>query len=299
MKSLKELVKSNEVNLKDKLCGITAGSDKDIVTAFSRIFSDSINIDAYKEELTINEMAIFQSVVAAVQASMSVVNVLQTTTSYESSAPILPDVDKKDNILSRMPLTKTQWSIVGAATTGFVAGVYPNWVTIPAMLATNIVIGWYSSKGEKYKVKSVVTTKASSKQLDVEQALDKIYTIADCIDNAMKIYATNVHNIVAEHTSQTSPTLSTQYGYLLDRLRDLYSVKNAEEQKEALKHLRKTMTNYGYEFLEYSEENSTYFNVRESEYVTELYVESLALVEQGHCIQKGTVFVPKNRQQYN
>lgn len=296
MKSLKELIKANEVNLKEELRRITADNEKDVVTAFSRVFSDSINIDAYKDDLTINEMAIFQSVVAAVQASMSVVNVLQTTTSYESSTPVspkLPDVDKKDSFLSRIPLTKTQWGIVGATATGFGAGLCPNWITIPAMLVANIAIGWYLSKGEEPKVERVVTTKESSKQLNVEQALDTIYAIADCIDNAMNIYATNVHNVIAEHAPKTTPTLSNQYGYLLDRLRDLYSVKNEEEQKEALKHLRKTMANYGYEILEYSEENSAYFNVMESEYVTELYVESLALVEQGCCIQRGTVFVPK------
>lgn len=295
MKSLKELIQANEPNLRDELAGIPMGSDKDIIEVFNRIVSSNIDNGTYKDELTINEMAIFQSLVEVVRTSIGIVEMSQTSTHHSSiSTPKEPtDVDNKNKFLDKFSLSKAQWGIVGATITGFATGLYPTLITVPIMVVVNSVLGWYISKNKEPNVECMVATEEPAKQLNVEHALDKIYDIADCIDNAMNIYTTNVHNIIAEHTSQTPLTLSTQYGYLLDRLRDLYSVKNEDEQKEALKHLRKTMANYGYEILEYSEENSDYFNVRESEYVTELYVESLALVEQGHCIQKGTVFVPK------
>ena len=290
MKSIKELLRANESNLRLDLCKIANGSEKDVVVALENIINSYNNIDDYKEELTANEMSMFRAVTKLIQTSMGIAGTLFKPTNH---MPIeAQENPNKKSLLGIDSISNTQWGVLGTTVAGFVAGLHPSWVTVPMMLVVGAACFMLPQR-EPAKVKYCVA-QDTPKQIDVNSIIDRIYAIAEQVDDVMRVYSSHIDDLKAECNRHSTATLSNNYGYLVERLRDLYSVTQ-EEQADALKSLRRTLVNYGYKILEYTEENKSYFVTRESEYVSQLYVESLAVMEHDRCILMGTVFIPSNK----
>lgn len=291
MNSLKELFKANEANLRSDLTRIANGKEKDIVAVLKNMFSTYNNIDDYKKDLSIEEANMFMSAMQLVQVSMGIAETLFVPVSQFSNITSQKNASTNDKTHSRCFISKAQLGLVGTAATGVLVGACPNLITIPIMIVVGAISFMLPNKEvvkTEYK-----TAPAEYKKIDIDGIIEKIYAIAEQIDNLMSTYTTNVNKIKSTLIQQpTNNTLAKNYSYLVERLRDLYSVNSKDDQESALKLLRKTLANYGCELIEYSEDNKAFFDIRESEYVSRLHVESLAFVEKENCILRGTVFIP-------
>lgn len=291
--SMLSLFEQSEIELKTRLSGLVLPRDVEKLNSIlSDLFIEHIKIEKYKQELTNPEIAIFQSAIRLVEESLRLQqNMFDVKT--ETLVTHKPISNQKKNL----PVNKSQVAIVTATATGVLTGAITNIGTILLSIVATAVGVWIASNG--HETEAVVTEEIveQSRVVNADAIIGTTKKICLLLDQQMEIYQTNIYNLKARLENQQMPTLYNSYGYLLSRLATLYRDKinsaPADEIEDDIAKLFRTLKNYNYEFVNYSEETQSFFDVETIEEIQNPEVAEVAILENGECVVKGRLYQPK------
>lgn len=296
--SLLTLFEQRESELRTQLMGIVLPRDNErLNNVLADLFVNHIGINDYKQELTDSELAIFQSALRLVEDNMQLHQAIFTSSDLLGQETQEKVSQKSTKNHSRFHVNKSQAAILSAAATGILVGAVTNVGTILLAIVTAATGVWLSTEkaNEHFSVKEQVSIKQSV--VDVDAIISNTKRICASLDNLMSAYHTNVDNLSKRIENRPSPTLANTYGYLLNRLATLYRdmSNNAAQEDiiEDIEKLYKTLKNYNYEFVSYSDDNKRYFDVEEIMGITEPEENEVAILEKGECISRGKYYKPK------
>lgn len=291
--TLLSLFEQSETDLRQQLANLLLPRDEE---KFNRILSDlfveHIKVDAYKQELTPSEMAMFQSAIQLVETCLQLNDKVLSFDADSTSNEIVP-VDSKTE---RIPLNKKQ--LTGGIVTGvgaLIAGALPHYLgaVLVAIIATAANI--YLLREEKNVVERKTVVKPNI-HINLDAVVGVAKNICRSVDNLMQVYNTNIDNIKSRIEDKPEPTLHNSYGYLLNRLASLFRDKtnngSQKEIEEDIDKIFKTLKNYNYEFVNYSKDTAHFFDVEEIEEISKAEVADVAILEKGECIVKGKYYQP-------
>lgn len=295
--SLLTLFQQRESELRTKLMGIVLPRDyEQLNSVLADLFVNHIGIDDYKQELTDSELAIFQSALRLVENNMQLHQAIFTLRDLPDDETSEKASKKSTIINGRVHINKSQVAILGAAATGVLVGAVTNVGTILLAIVTAATGVWFSAENAKGKV--IVKEQIAMPQsvVDVDAIVSNTKRICSSLDNLMSAYHTNVDNLSKRIENRPSPTLANSYGYLLNRLATLYrDISNNATQDdiaEDIEKLYKTLKNYNYEFVSYSDDSKQYFDIEELKGITESEESEVAILEKGECISRGKYYKP-------
>lgn len=294
--TLLSLFERSESELKSHLSGLILPRDSETLNnILKNLFVDHIKVHEYKETLTDSEMAIFQSAIQLVEDCLQVQHNMITFAERGTLSSRQEIVVRDSSSSKKTLINKSQIAILGVAATGVLAGALPNVGTILLAIVTTATGLWVSKNGcKKNEVRESFVPQELT--VNVDAIINTTKKICQSVDNLMGVYQTNIYNFKARIDSRPEPTLYNTYGYLLRRLADLYrdSTNNAsiDEIKNDIAKLFKTLKNYNYEFVNYSEDTKQYFDVEEVEEIDLPEESDVAILENGNCIVKGKYYQP-------
>lgn len=294
--TLLSLFEQSEGELKSHLSGLILPRDSETLNnILTNLFVDHIKVNEYKETLTDSEMALFQSAIQLVEDSLQVQHNMITFAGKRSPSSHQEIVVRNSPSSKKTLINKSQIAILGVTATGVLAGALPNVGTILLAIVATATGLWVSKDGCK-KNEVHETLVPQELVVNVNAIIDTTKKICQSVDNLMGVYQTNIDNFKARIDSRPEPTLYNAYGYLLNRLADLYrdSTNNAttDEIKNDIAKLFKTLKNYNYEFVNYSEDSKRYFDIEEVEEIEFPMEDEVAILENGNCIVKGKYYQP-------
>lgn len=295
--TLLSLFEQSEAELRTQLSGLVLPRDSETLNSIlTNLFVDHIKVNEYKETLTDSEMALFQSAVQLVEDSLQVQHNMLTFAGKGTSSSHHEIVVRDSPSSKKIPINKSQIAILGVTATGVLAGALPNVGTILLAIVTTVTGLWVSKDGcKKTEVRESFVPQELT--VNVDAIINTTKKICQSVDNLMGVYQTNIDNFKARIDSRPEPTLYNTYGYLLSRLADLYrdSTNNAstDEIKNDIVKLFKTLKNYHYEFVNFSEETKRFFDIEEITEITAPEESEVAVLEKGNCIIKGKYYQPK------
>ena len=194
-------------------------------------------------------------------------------------------------------LNKNQMTILATTATGILVGAATNVGTILLAIVATAAGLWLSKESQQREIKVQDRVVASEIRVNADAIINAAKNICQSVDKIMDTYHTNIHNINSRMENQTKPTLHNMYGYLLDRLAILYRDKSnhapEEDIEDDISKIFKTLKNYRYELVNYSEENKHLFDIEEIEGISEPEETEVAILENGICIKEGKYYQPK------
>lgn len=296
--SLLSLFQQSEAELKAQLTGLVLPKDEDKLNrVLSNLFVEHIYVDRYKDELTNSELAIFQSAIQLVEASLKLQQDMFSF-SQNTTASIPAEVVKSEkDAYPQWRLNKNQMTVLGTTAVGVLAGAATNIGTMLLAIVATAAGLWISKETHENEVKVQERVVAKDIQVNADAIINAARNICQSIDRLMDMYQTNINNLKSRMETKNQPTLQNMYGYLLDRLANLYRDKTnqapAEDIEDDISKIFKTLKNYRYEFVNYSEENKHMFEVEEIDGISEPEETEVAILENGICIKEGKYYQPK------
>lgn len=295
--TLLSLFEQSEAELRAQLSDLVLPRDaKKLNRILSDLFVDHIKVGEYKQELTNSEIAIFQSAILLVEESLQLQQNLFAVKAKEETLVAKGTTQSKER---KLPINKSQVAIVAVAATGILTGAVTNIGTILLATVATAAGVWIAREGNEPKTKVKEKVIKQELAINADAIIETTKKICQSLDNIMGVYQTNIENLRSRIENKPEPTLYNSYGYLLNRLsylyKDMTNNANIEEVKEDIAKLFKTLKNYNYEFVNYSEATKQFFEVEELEEISELEVEEVAILEKGECIVKGKIYQPKNK----
>ena len=287
------LFEQSEVELKTHLSSLVLPRDiEKLNRILSDLFIEHIKIEKYKQELTTSEIAIFQSAIRLVEESL---RLQQNMFDINTKTLVTPKTisNRKNNL----PINKSQVAMVSATATGVLAGAITNIGTILLSIVATAVGVWIASNRHKTEVVVTEEIMEQSMAVNADAIIGTTKKICQLLDQQMEIYQTNIFNLKARLENRQVPTLYNSYGYLLNRLATLYRDKTnsapADEIEDDIAKLFRTLKNYNYEFVNYSEETQSFFDVEIIEEIQNPELAEVAILENGECVVKGKFYQPK------
>ena len=289
--TLLSLFEQSENELKQELANLQLPRDeKKFKSILSDLFVEHIKVSEYKQELTASELSIFQSAIQLVEASMHMNQRMLDFTPFQHRENTCPDEEKttcKKQIIS--PL------ITGAGI--LVAGALPYWGVVLLAIVASAANAYVTRKNDE----NICSKKEEATTIELKVNGDAIVQAAremcQSIDNLMSVNATNIDNLKSRLSTKQEATLANTYRYLLDRLAILYRDKtNKASQTEIdddIAKVFKTLKNYNYEFVHYSDETKEFYEIEELEELSAPEEVEVAIMEHGKCIAKGKYYQPK------
>lgn len=296
--SLLSMFQQSEAELKAQLTGLVLPKDEDKLNrVLSNLFVEHIHIERYKDELTNSELAIFQSAIQLVEESLKlqqdIFSFTQNTTASSSAEVIKYEKDA----YPQWRLNKNQITLLGTTAVGILAGAATNVGTVLLAIVVTAAGLWISKESHDNEIKVLEKIVAKDIQVNADAIINAARNICQSIDRLMDMYQTNIENLKSRIDNKPQPKLHNTYGYLLDRLANLYrdttNQASAEDIEDDISKIFKTLKNYRYEFVNYSEENKHMFDVEEIDGISEPEETEVAILENGICIKEGKYYQPK------
>lgn len=298
--SLLSLFQESESELKAQLTGLVLPKDEDKLNrVLSNLFIEHIHVEKYKEELTNSELAIFQSAIQLVEESLKLQQDMFSFTQNTNASSFTEVIkyEKDNDTYSQWRLNKNQITLLGTTAIGVLAGAATNVGTVLLAIVATATGLWISkeSRDNEFKVQEKIVAKDI--QVNADAIINAARNICQSIDRLMDMYQTNIENLKSRIDNKPQPKLHNTYGYLLDRLANLYrdttNQASAEDIEDDISKIFKTLKNYRYEFVNYSEENKHMFDVEEIDGISEPEETEVAILENGICIKEGKYYQPK------
>lgn len=280
--TLLQLFERNEKEFRSELLQLRLPRDIDKLQSFLEdFFVNKVSTEEYRNELSLLEVGMLNSVIKLVSQTLvlSHGNVL--------SPSKVPYPSKSSNV-SKSVIDSFNIPVLGAtAVGGIIGGAFMRtWGGVLLSIA-GCALGMYLSTDKKHN---------SQVSIDVDNYVDTLKNICQCIDNVMSNYSTSISNIIEEYEGRPKTTLASLYLPLLERMASLYiAIEDnnlPEEVKTEFNKLYRTLKNHHYEILNYNEQNSKYFIETESPNVDKPTVIKAAILEYGNLLESGECFIP-------
>lgn len=253
---------------------------KDFLNDF---FVDKVSVEEYKKELTMGEVAMLNSMLKLYPFQMPLFKF-----SSISLAAHKIDSSADNNMLSKDTLTTLGYTGVG----GVIGTILfkQTWGGVLLTIAACALGLYINKKGHPANDEHV------QMKIDASKYIETLKNICGGIDEIISNYRASIHNIKKSYESQAPITLATKYGPLLDRFADLYVAMQGMSVpvnvQEEINRLYKTLKNYHYEIVDYSDSTSQFYEIIDSENITECTLLKAAILEDGKLLVKGECLMP-------
>lgn len=296
--SLLSLFQQSEAELQAQLSGLVLPKDEDKLNrVLSNLFVEHIHVERYKDELTNSELAIFQSAIQLVEESLKLQQDMFSFTQNTTASSCAEVIKYEKDAYPQWRLNKNQMTVLGTTAVGVLAGAATNIGTVLLAIVATAAGLWISKETHENEVKVQEKIVVKDIQVNADAIINAARNICQSIDRLMDMYQTNIENLKSRIDNKPQPNLHNMYGYLLDRLANLYRDKtnpaSAEAIEDDISKIFKTLKNYRYEFINYSEENKHMFDVEEIDGISEPEETEVAILENGICIKEGKYYQPK------
>lgn len=296
--SLLSLFQQSEAKLKSQLTGLLLPQDEDKINrVLSNLFVEHIHVERYKDELTNSELAIFQSAIQLVEESLKLQQDMFSFTQNTTASSSAEVIKYEKDAYPQWRLNKNQMTVLGTTAVGVLAGAATNIGTVLLAIVATAAGLWISKETHENEVKVQEKIVVKDIQVNADAIINAARNICQSIDRLMDMYQTNIENLKSRIDNKPQPKLHNTYGYLLDRLANLYrdttNQASAEDIEDDISKIFKTLKNYRYEFVNYSEENKHMFDVEEIDGISEPEETEVAILENGICIKEGKYYQPK------
>lgn len=282
--TLLNLFEKEEANFYSELSKMVLPRDEQKLRGFlNDFFVDKVSVEEYKKELTNGEVALLNSVLKLFPFQMPIFKSSEISFMESKSEP-----SHTDNILSKDALTTLGYTAVG----GVIGTILfkHTWGGVLLTVAA-CALGLYINKKSRSAKNEDVQMK-----IDASTYIDTLKNICGGIDEVISNYRTSINNIKKSYESQVPVTLATKYGPLLDRFASMFvalkGMSVPEDVQEEINRLYRTLKNYHYEIVDYSESTSRFYEIIDSENVSENTLVKAAVIEDGQLLIKGECLIP-------
>lgn len=282
--TLLNLFEKEESNFYSELSKIVLPRDEKKLKKFlNDFFVDKVSVEEYKKELTISEGAMLNSVMKLFPFQMPLFKSSGFTFMESNSSP-----SSADDILSKDTLTTLGYTGVG----GVIGTILfkHTWGGVLLTVAACALGLYINKRGRSNKDEHV------QMKIDASKYIETLKNICGGIDEVISNYRASINNIKKSYESQAPVTLATKYGPLLDRFASMYvalkGMSVPEDVQEEINRLYKTLKNYHYEIVDYSESTSHFYEIIDSENVSESTLMKAAVLEDGQLLIKGECLMP-------
>ena len=252
-------------------------------------FINKVSVDEYKKELSVTEVAMFNSVLNLVYSPYSDLSELvdsnQTTMGNKNDS-------QNDSALNMFNIP-----VLASTTAGGIIGgiLLKTWGGVLFSIA-GCALSMYLTSSSKQKKEETGTADMG---IDVDKYINSLKQICRGIDNVMENYQTSISNIEKAYGNIPKPTLATTYRPLLDRLASLFvALQNhtlPDDIKAEFDKLYRTLKNQHYEIVGYSAETQQYYIETESPNVDSIVLVKAAILENGNLIESGECLIPEKQ----
>lgn len=320
-KTLLQLFEQGESQIREELSTICLPRDNEKLTTFiNSFFTDKVQIEDYKKELTISETTMVNSAIRLISLPLSIIttdhiikevipaNTINETNDKEGKSEKATQSSASRVISVVKHYTKpVDWALLGTSTLfgGALGGlIYKTWGGV-LCTAAGCVLGMYSLFGIHYlmstvssKEKTATNIAPISKALDVDVFISLLKQVCAGIDDIIENYRANIKQLTEHQANEkTSNTLADSYKPLLDRMAKMYvamkSQELSEEVKSEIDKLYRTLKNQHYEIVDYSEETRKYYVETVSPHVKSTTLIKAAILENGQLLEKGECLIPE------
>lgn len=285
-KTLLNLFEQNEQAFREELSLILLPRDNKKLQDFMKdFFINKVSVEEYKKELSVNEIAMLNSVMKLVVLQVPSIN---TSSNLQDNGNKAQDVNTKDSCYV------VNMKTLGSTAIGSLAGslLFKTWGGVLLSIA-GCAFGMYISSKSRPKQNREVNRK-----IDVSKYIQTLKGICKGIDDVILNYHTSVNNIIKGYENAPKATLATAYKPLLDRLASLYIAVNTADSSTNVKSefdkLFRTLKNHHYEILGYNDETKEYFINTISSNVNERTIVKPAILENGRLLEQGECLISKN-----
>ena len=138
-------------------------------------------------------------------------------------------------------------------------------------------------------------------KLNVDVFLNIVGNICSSIDSLIETFRAQINRVINKYENQEKPTLENEYRFLLESVQSLIGYKRAhgEDEKfvykiqERIEDMAESLENYNLEVVNYTKENSNWFDVIENPNVQTVSQVLPAIVKNGSVVLKGRIFIPQ------
>lgn len=288
--TLLQLFERNEQQFRDELSAMKLPRDVKRLQAFMKdFFINKVSVDEYKKELSVTEVAMFNSVLKLVYSPFIDLSALADSNQAASG--------KKSDSQNDSALNMFNIPVLASTTAGGIIGgiLLKTWGGVLFSIA-GCALGMYLTSSPKQKKEETGTADVS---LDVDKYIDSLKQICRGIDDVMENYQTSISNIEKSYENVPKPTLATTYRPLLDRLASLFvALQNhtlPDDIKTEFDKLYRTLKNQHYEIVGYSDATQQYYTETSSPNVDRIVLVKAAILENGKLLETGECLIPEKQ----
>lgn len=288
--TLLQLFERNEQQFRDELSAMKLPRDVKRLQAFMKdFFINKVSVDEYKKELSVTEVAMFNSVLKLVYSPFIDLSALADSNQAASG--------KKSDSQNDSALNMFNIPVLASTTAGGIIGgiLLKTWGGVLFSIA-GCALSMYLTSSPKQKKEETGTAEVS---LDVDKYIDSLKQICRGIDNVMENYQTSISNIEKSYENVPKPTLATTYKPLLDRLASLFvALQNhtlPDDIKTEFDKLYRTLKNQHYEIVGYSDATQQYYTETSSPNVDRIVLVKAAILENGKLLETGECLIPEKQ----
>ena len=299
-KTVSTIFESNKMVLKEKLEGLNLPSD---ATKIQTIINDYLNEmfdndGEFRLHLTQAEDYILQAAISLLSAQQAMVK--EITPQVVSTKPKLEQIHKPIEGLTK---EKYPYTLGGTAIGGSVGGLFlGTWGAVFGAIAGTAIVLYYASNhnSDSHQTKIKEQPLLQSK-LNVNVFLNIVGNICSSVDSLIETFRAQINRVINKYESQEKPTLENEYRFLLEGVQSLVGYKRAhsEDEKfvrkiqERIEDMAESLENYNLEVVNYTKENSNWFDVIENPNVQTASQVLPAIVKNGNVVLKGRIFMPQ------
>ena len=197
----------------------------------------------------------------------------------------------------------TLFGVAGGAIAGKL--ILGGWGAVFGAIA-GVALSIYLSNRTQTKTQSqttqrVVHEEIINKPIDVDCFIHIIHDVCESVDNLISTFRAQVNRVVQKYESQDKPTLDKEYRLLLESIQSLVGYKRnhdsteekyTKKMQDRIEDLAESLDNYDITLVNYSEDNSSWFEKVPSPNTTELKEVLPAIIKGKDLIIPGKVFIP-------
>lgn len=311
-KTLCELFESNQVQLQQALAGMTLPKDMSKVQNTVSLYLEKV-FDAegeFRQNLTQSEDYILEAAISLLNAQQKISSALYKDVNCNCDTnkrnPSVAAPENKESESASVFHTDTKNTLFGVAG-GAIAGklILGGWGAVFGAIA-GVALSIYLSNRTQTKTQSQTTRRGvqeetSNKPIDVDSFIHIIHDVCESVDNLISTFRAQVNRVVQKYESQDKPTLDKEYRLLLESIQSLVGYKRnhdsteekyTKKMQDRIEDLAESLDNYDIILVNYSEDNSSWFEKVPSPNTIELKEVFPAIIKGNYLIIPGKVFIP-------
>lgn len=247
--SLSTLFRAQKENIRQKLDAIDCVRNPLAVSnVISECIEDLCVADGqFRKSLTKMEEYVFQSAIGLMNSQQALIIGLCSL----RNEPCATTVSKLHK--HKQSETIDDIKIFGGAVIGGTVGaIFSSWAAVVGAAGSTALMLYLNSK-DKSKNADEIVNKDKVEPFDVDSFLDIVGSICQSMDNLLEVTRNQINSVKASYEQMDKPTLQNTYPLLLERLKDLVSISESDDNDKneqilmQIDVIKRSLKNYGIE----------------------------------------------------